>query len=164
MEWNHKLIKLTGMWLASLVGAVYGLVFTIIGAGFNWGPGGGMEGPYWKILLAGMISILVGMYAGEFTFRKLTGLVKVFDKPRSKMEIALIMFLICFGASMVAWVLSWEVGFIAGIAMGSIGWDEVINWGEIITDVALMSFIFGMPFYLLAGIINSLVTLKVIKK
>ena len=164
MEWNHKVIKLTGMWLASLVGTVYGLLFTIIGAGFNWGPGGGMEGPYWKILLAGVISILVGMYAGEFTMRKLTNMFKVFDKPRKKSEIAFLMFMICFAASMVAWILSWEAGFISGIAMGSIEWEEVINCGRVVMDVALMSMVFGIPFYFIAGIINAVVAAVVLKK
>lgn len=164
MDWNHKVIKLTGMWLASLVGAVYGLLFTIIGAGFNWGPGGGMEGPYWKIVLAGVISILVGMYAGEFTMRKFTAMLKVFDKPRKKSEIVLLMFLVCFAASMVAWILSWEAGFITGIAMGSIEWDEVIRWGQVVFDVALMSMVFGIPFYLVAGIINAVVASTVLKK
>jgi hypothetical protein len=164
MEWNLKIVKLTGMWLASLVGAVYGLLFTIIGAGLDWGPGGGMVGPYWKIILVGMISILVGMYAGEFTFRKLCKLAKVFEKARPKMELALFLFLMCGAASAVAWILSWEAGFISGILMGSIEWDEVLNWGEIISNVALMSLIFGIPVYLLAGIINGALALFLLKK
>jgi len=164
MEWNLKVVKLTGMWLASLVGAVYGLLFTIIGAGFDWGPGGGMEGPYWKILIVGLISLLLGMYAGELMVRKLSNALKVFTKPRPKFEIAMLMFFVCFTASLVAWVISWEAGMIAGIASGSIGWDEVINWGEVVLDVALMSLVFGVPFYLIAGIINAIVAAVVIKK
>lgn len=164
MEWNLKLIKLTGMWLASLVGAVYGLLFTIIGAGFDWGPGGGMVGPYWKILIAGIVSILIGMYAGEFTYRKLSKMMKVFTKPRPKMEIAWLLFFVCFLASLVAWVLSWEAGMISGIAMGSIEWDDPIKWGEVVSNIALMSLVFGVPFYLLAGIINALVSVFVLKK
>jgi len=164
MEWNQKVIKLTGMWLASLAGAVYGLLFTIIGAGLNWGPGGGMEGPYWKILIVGIISLLIGLYAGEFTVRKLIVWAKVFDGPQSKTQIALKMFMICAFAALVAWILSWEAGMISGILMGSITWDEVINWGRIILDVALMSFVFGLPFYLMAGIINAVVAIVVLKK
>ena len=164
MDWNQKVVKLTGMWLASLVGAVYGLLFTIIGAGFDWGPGGGMEGPYWKILIVGLISLLLGMYAGELLVRKLSDALKVFSKPRSKAEIVLLMAFICFTASLVAWVISWEAGMITGIATGSIGWDEVINWGQVILDVGLMSLVFGVPFYLLAGIINAVVASIVLKK
>ena len=164
MDWNQKVVRLTGMWLASLVGAVYGLLFTIIGAGLDWGPGGGMKGAYWKILAVGLISMMVGMYAGEFCVRKLTALARVFDKPRKKTEVALAMFLICSFASIIAWILSWEAGFITGILMGSIEWDDVLNWGKIIFDVALMSFIFGLPFYILAGIINALVAAIVLKK
>jgi hypothetical protein len=164
MDWNQKVVRLTGMWLAALVGAVYGLLFTIIGAGFNWGPGGGMSGPYWKIVIVGLISILIGMYAGEFCVRKLTTLAKVFDKPRKKAKIAFAMFLICSVSSLIAWLLSWEAGFIAGILMGSIEWDEVLNWGQIIFDVALMSFIFGIPIYLLAGFLNAMVAMLVLKK
>ena len=164
MEWNYKVIKLTGMWLASLVGAVYGLLFTIIGAGFNWGPGGGMEGPYWKIVIVGLISLLTGLYAGEFTFRKLTGMAKVFDKPHSKMEISLLMFLYCSIAAMVAWVLSWETGFISGILLGAIDWNEPIKWFRLILDVALMSTIFGIPLAFGAGVINALVAWFVLRK
>jgi len=164
MEWNYKLVKLTGMWLASLVGAVYGLLFTIIGAGLNWGPGGGMEGPYWKILIVGLISLFIGMYAGEFTFRKLTGITKVFERSRSKIEISILMFLNCTLAALVAWILSWEAGFISGVLMGPIEWDEPVRWIRLILDVALMSSIFGIPFSLGAGIINSLVAFFVIKK
>jgi len=164
MDWNLKVVKLTGMWLASLVGSVYGLFFTIIGAGFDWGPGGGMEGPYWKILIVGLISLLLGMYAGELMVRKLSSALKVFSKPRAKLEIVMLMFFVCFVASLVAWVVSWEAGMISGIAMGSIGWDEVIRWGQVILDVALMSLVFGVPFYLLAGIINAVVAAIVLKK
>ena len=164
MNWNQKLVRLTGMWLASLVGAVYGLLFTIIGAGLDWGPGGGMEGPYWKIIIVGLISILAGMYAGEFSVRKLTSISKVFDKPRKKTKVALAMFLICSFSSVLSWILSWEAGFISGILMGSIGWDEMINWGQIIFDVAWMSFILGLPFYIIAGILNALVAAIILKK
>ena len=164
MEWNLKVVRLTGMWLASLIGAVYGLLFTIIGAGLDWGPGGGMEGPYWKVIIVGLISILVGMYTGEFSVRKLSSISKVFDKPRKRTEVALAMFLICSFSSVLAWILSWEAGYISGILMGSIGWDEILNWGQIIFDVALMSFIFGFPFYLLAGILNALVAMFVLNK
>jgi hypothetical protein len=164
MEWNQKVVRLTGMWLSSLVGAVYGLLFTIIGAGLDWGPGGGMSGPYWKIILVGGISLLVGMYAGEFSVRKLTSLAKVFEKPRKKTEVALAMFLVCSFASLIAWILSWEAGFISGILMGSIQWDDILIWGKIISDVALMSFIFGLPFYIIAGMINAIVALIVLKK
>lgn len=164
MEWNQKVVRLTGMWLASLVGAVYGLLFTIIGAGFNWGPGSGMAGPYWKILVTGLVSLLIGMYAGEFIVRKLSTALKVFTRPRSRREIALMMFFVCFVASLVAWLLSWEAGMLTGTALGSIDWDVSTQWGGIILDVGLMSLVFGVPFYLLAGIINAIVAFIVIKK
>jgi len=40
------------MWLAAIVGSIYGLIFTIVGYLLDWGPGSSMEGPFWKILLA----------------------------------------------------------------------------------------------------------------
>lgn len=164
MEWNLKLIKLTGMWLASLVGAVYGLLFTIIGAGLNWGPGGGMEGPYWKILIVGLISLFTGMYTGEFTFRKLAGITKLFDKPRPKLEYSMIVFLYCAVAALAAWIISWEAGYISGVLLGTIGWEEPVRWIRLIFNVALMSSIYGIPFCLGAGILNSLVAVFVLKK
>ena len=72
MDWNQKVVMLTGMWLASMIGAVYGLLFTIIGAG--------------------------------------------------------------------------------------------LDWGTIIFDVAIMSLIFGLPFYIIAGVLNALVAAIVLKK
>ena len=162
MEWKHKAIILSGMWLASLVGSVYGLLFTIIGAGFDWGPGGDMEGPYWKILIVGLISILIGMYVGEAIVRKLGN--KVHKNPRSKGEISLLMFLTVTVASLLAWVLSWEAGFITGILMGCITWDDPLKWSEVVFNVAIMSAVFGVPISLAAGLINTLIANFVIKK
>jgi hypothetical protein len=162
MEWKHKVISLTGMWLASLVGAVYGLLFTIIGAGFNWGPGGGMEGPYWKILIVGVISLLIGMYAGEFIVRRMSAMV--FRRKRERLESSMLMFIVCAVGSIIAWLLSWETGYIAGILTETISWDEPIRWSGIILDIALMSTLLGIPFAFGAGIINGLVAWFVLKK
>lgn len=162
MEWKYKFTTLTGMWLASLVGAVYGLIFTIIGAGFDWGPGGGMIGPYWKILITGLISLLIGMYAGELIARRMAGLI--FKRPRKRLQITFLMFLSIATASLIAWVLSWEAGFIAGILMGTIEWTESDGWHNIILNVGFMSAILGVPFALAAGVINGLIAWFVIKK
>jgi hypothetical protein len=104
------------------------------------------------------------MYAGEIIVRKLSGALKVFTKPRTRREIAIMMFFVCFVASLVAWLLSWEAGMLTGIALGSIEWDEVVHWGSVVLDVGLMSLVFGVPFFLLAGIINAVVAAIVIKK
>ena len=153
MEWTHKRITLIGMWLASMAGAIYGLLFTIIGAGFNWGPGGSMTGPYWKIVLTGMISIVIGMYAGELIVRKMAGVIH--KKQRSKTEIFMLMGLACAVGSLIAWIISWEAGFIAGTLFDVISWDD-LSWGELIMNVGLMSAVFGMPIALGAGIIEAL--------
>ncbi len=162
MEWKHRVISLTGMWLASLVGAVYGLLFTIIGAGLNWGPGGGMEGPYWKIVIVGVISLLIGMYAGEFIVRRMSAMV--FMQKRTRLRSSMLMFIVCAVGSIIAWLLSWEVGYIAGILTESISWNDTDNWFEIILNTALMSTIFGIPFAFGAGIINALVAWFVLRK
>ncbi len=161
MEWNHKRIRLTAMWLSSLVGAVFGLFFTIIGAGFNWGPGSGMEGPYWKILIVGLISLLIGMYVGELIARKLSAIV--FKKPRKRHEMSLFMFLVTATASLIAWILSWEAGYIAGTLMDTIKWLDPAM-GQIILDVALMSSILGAPLAIAAGTICALISWFTIKK
>jgi hypothetical protein len=90
--------------------------------------------------------------------------LKVFQKPRSRGNISMLMFLVCTAASLLAWVLSWEAGMISGILLGTISWDEVIRWGDLVLDTALMSLVLGIPFYLLAGIINALVVLLVARK
>ncbi len=154
MEWTHKRITLIGMWLASLAGAVYGLLFTIIGAGFDWGPGGSMNGPYWKIVLIGLVSIIIGMYAGELIVRKMAGIVH--KKPRSKTEIIMLMGLSCAVGSLIAWILSWEIGFIGGVMFDVIPWEDT-SWGEIIMNVGLMSAVFGMPIAIGTGIIEAIV-------
>lgn len=161
MEWKYKAASLTGMWLASLAGAVYGLVFTIIGAGFDWGPGGGMHGPYWKIVLVGMISLLIGMYAGELIVRKFSE--KLFLKKPAPLKASIYMLLICFAASLIAWSLSWYAGYLSGIFMGSI--DVAKGWAaEIIPALLMMVPVFGLPFALGAGLISALATYFLVKK
>jgi hypothetical protein len=162
MDWKHKRIALTGMWLASLVGAIYGLLFTIIGAGFDWGPGSGLDGPYWLIVIMGIISIVIGMYTGELVVRKLS--VIVFKKPRSYSEITFMMFIICIIASFLAWVLSWEAGFISGILLGSLQFEESASWFEIIYNVGLMSAVFGTPFYVSSGGLAALFSYSILRK
>lgn len=161
MEWSHKRITLISMWIASLVGAIYGLVFTIIGAGFNWGPGGSLEGPYWKIIVSGLISIIIGMYVGELVVRKLAAIV--FKKQRSKPEYITLLAVTCVFGSFLAWVFSWEAGFISSILMDSLSFGDDASWLGIIGDVALMTSIFGLPFYLLAGGMSALFSYFVLR-
>lgn len=161
MEWPYKRITLISMWIASLVGAIYGLVFTIIGAGFNWGPGGSLEGPYWKIIVIGLISITIGMYVGELAVRKLATIV--FKKKRSNPEYIILMAVTCAFGSILAWVFSWEAGFISAILMDSLSFGDDANWLGIIGDVALMTSIFGLPFYLLAAGMSALFSYFVLR-
>lgn len=159
---KHAIVRLTGMWLAALAGAFYGLVFTIIGAAADWGPGSGMEGPYWKIFILGLLSLLIGAYIGETIVRKLSKMV--FKKSRPRLEVSMLMFLCCAIATWIAWIISWETGYIAGILMQIISWRDPFSWMKVIFDVALMSAIYGFPVMLCTGIINAIVTWVVLRK
>lgn len=80
-EKQQKTIRLTGMWLCALVGSTYGLVYTLGGYLFDWGPGGSLEGPLWKILITGILSIVIAAYVGELVVRKLAK--RIFEKKYS---------------------------------------------------------------------------------
>ncbi|NQT77925.1 MAG: hypothetical protein HQ565_09445 [Bacteroidetes bacterium] len=162
MERKQKIITNTAMWLAAFIGSIYGLFFTIIGAALDWGPGSGMEGPYWKIALTGLISLIIGIYIGELLVRKLSKMV--FKRKSSRMDVSMLMFLTCTVAGLMAWILSWEAGYITGILLETIIWSSDMNWMEIIFNTLFMSSILGFPFYIGAGIISSVVSYIVLRK
>ncbi len=68
-ERKLKTITHVGMWLAAIAGSITALVFIVGGYLLDWGPGGGMIGPFWRILLVGIPSALLGAYIGELFVR-----------------------------------------------------------------------------------------------
>jgi hypothetical protein len=64
---NEKEIKFTtyvGMLAAVLAGSVFGLILIIGGYLLGWGPGGSTDGPFWRILLVGIPSFILGSVIG----------------------------------------------------------------------------------------------------
>jgi hypothetical protein len=157
-EQQKKTISVLGMWIAALVGSTYGLVFTIIGRLANWGPGSGMEGPLWKVILGGIVSIAVAVYVGELIVRKLTA--KILRKELSALPTATWMAIVIFIGCIAAFVVGWEVGFLMSKLTGTV---TELGWGEILWKVPTMSFMWGAPFSLLISIIFGLFVLFLLK-
>lgn len=151
-EKKQKVTTLIGMWLAALVGSVYGIYYTVIGFFTNSGPGGGLEGPTWKVILSGVISALLASYVGELMVRRLSK--KKLDDTANVALISLRAFLTLLVAGIVAFIVGWEVGFIIQRLFNLIpglGWTEVLLYGP------LMGFIYGVPFSAGAALIYVLV-------
>ncbi|HNQ82261.1 MAG TPA: hypothetical protein PLW31_08040 [Bacteroidales bacterium] len=130
----------TAQWLAALTGSIYGLVLAIFGYLSGWGPGGSMNGPFWRVLLSAAISILAGAFIGTFVVRKLARLL--FEKPFSKLESGLRAFALVLAGSFPAFVSSWLTGYIMGKLTGTI---EGLDWITVLVYTPLMSFIYGIP-------------------
>jgi len=145
-EQKLKIITRTGMWLAAIVGSIYGLYLTIIGYLTDSGPGGSMEGPFWKILLTGILSILIGVYIGEFLVRKLAKILLA--KHFKVLEFTIRSFAILLLGSMAAFVTSWEVGYLMGKITRTI---EGLDWMTVLVYTLLMSFIYSIPVSLVAA-------------
>ncbi len=157
-EQQKKTISVLGMWIVAFVGSTYGLVFTIIGRLADWGPGSGMEGPLWKVLLVGIVSIVVAVYVGELIVRKLT--TKILRKNLAALPTASWMALVIFTACIVAFVVGWEVGFLMSKLTGIV---TELGWAEILLKVPVLPFMWGLPFCLLISFIFGLFVLFLLK-
>jgi len=69
-ERKQKTITHAGMWLAAIAGSIYGIIFAIVGYLINWNHCGALEGPFWKVMVIGILSTLIGAYSGELIVRK----------------------------------------------------------------------------------------------
>ncbi|NQU82316.1 MAG: hypothetical protein HQ543_12425 [Bacteroidetes bacterium] len=161
-EQKQKTITRVGMWLATIVGSIYGLIFVFVGYIINWNHCDVLDGPFWKVLLIAFHSIMMGAYIGELIVRKraqkrLAGQIKI---P----AITSRLFVIVLLGSIVAFIVSWEVGYIFGKILGIF---QGVSWGEILIKIPLISLIHCIPVCLIAGIFYSVfvfVYLKVGKK
>ncbi len=106
-EHKQKIITHTGMWLAAIVGSIYGLVLTIVGYLLDWEPGSRMEGSFREVLLVGILSVLAAAYIGELVVRKLAK-----KKLATQLQIHAItvrLFVIVLVGCITAFVVGWEV-------------------------------------------------------
>jgi hypothetical protein len=148
-ERKLKVVTYTGMWLTALTGSIFGLLLTIIGYLFDQGPGGGMQGPLWRILIVGLPSIFIAAYIGELIVRTLAK--RLFTSQSSVRKNTLLAFIIVFVGGIAATVVGWEIGFILGKITGAID----IGWLPVLVYTPLMSFIWGIPVCFIAGILYS---------
>ena len=157
-ELNQRIITRTGMWVAAVVGSTYGLLLTIVGYLLDWGPGSGMEGPFWKVLLVGVPSLLIAAYVGVIIVRWLSG--KLLTMHSQAFVYTVRSFVVVLLASIAAFVVGWEVGFLMGKLTGTF---DVMGWGEMVLKVAGMAFIWSIPVCLIAGILYSIFVFTYLK-
>jgi hypothetical protein len=157
-EKKIKVIIITGMSLAAIVGSIYGLYITIFGYLTDSGPGGSMEGPLWKIMLTGSLTVLVGAYVGELVVRKLAK--RMLLKQFNLLEYTLRSFAIVLLGSMAAFIISWEIGYLLGKITGTI---EGLDWITVLIYTPLMSLIYGIPVSLGAAVLMGLFTFLYLK-
>lgn len=146
----HQSIRI-GQWIAAVIGCIFGLVFIIAGYFLNWGPGSGMSGPFWNILLVGLSSSLIGAGIGWILFHQLTN--KLFTAEKSLFILSLKAFSLMGVATVAATVTSWETGFLLGKLSGSI---QGLGWKEVLLYVPVMSIAYSIPICLVASLIYAL--------
>ncbi len=147
-EHKQKTIIHVGMWLAAIVGSIYGLILTIVGYLLDWGPGSGMEGAFWEVLLVGILSFVIAAYVGQLIVKKLAQ--KMFAKQSSILKNTLISFVVAFVGCIIAFIVGWEIGLLLGKLTGTI---EGLDWIAVLVYTPLMSFIWGIPVSLVAAIL-----------
>ncbi|MFH1121977.1 MAG: hypothetical protein V1775_19320 [Bacteroidota bacterium] len=145
---KQKIIRNSGMTLAAFAGSIFGLILTIPGYLLGWGPGGGMEGPFWKILITGIASFAAGAGVGAFLFRLLSG--KLFSDSFSVLANALLSLAMMITSSVAAFIAGWEVAYLTGKITGAI---SGLEWIAVLLYVPLMSGIYSIPVSLIAGVI-----------
>lgn len=145
-EKKLKHITRAGMWMAAIVGSINGLLLTIAGYLFDWGPGGSMQGPFWRILVVGLLSVLIAGYIGEVIVRKL-GKTMV-GKQFSRSDLTIRSFAFTFFGSITAFIAGWDVVFIMGKITGAI---EGLEWIHVLVYAPLMSLFYGFPISLIAS-------------
>jgi len=157
-ERKLKIITHVGMWLAAIVGSSTALVFLIAGYIFEWGPGGSMIGPLWRILLVGVPSALLGAYIGELVVRILAKkmFAILWTINRNTIRAFVVVLLGCFAGIIVGW----EVGAILGKVTGAI---EGLDWTEVLINSPIFALFYAIPVGLAVGILYALFVLIFLK-
>jgi len=157
-EQKQNIITRAGMWLATIVGSIYGLIFVVVGYIINWDHCGVLEGPFWKVLLTAFHSIMLGSYIGELIVRK--RVPKRLAGQEKNPAITSRLFVIVLLGSIAAFIVSWEVGYIFGKILGIF---QEVSWEEILIDIPLISLIHAIPACLVISILYSVFVFTYLK-
>ena len=157
-EQKQKIITRAGMWLATIAGSIYGIIFAVVGYLLNWNHCGALEGPFWKVLLTGFHSVMMGAYIGELIVRKRAQ--KIFTTCIKIPAITSRLFVIVFLGCIAAFIVSWEVGYIFAKILGTM---QGVSWGEILIKIPLISFIHIIPVSLVISIFYSVFVFTYLK-
>ena len=147
-EKKQKIISRTGMWLATIAGSIYGVIFVVIGYLLKWDHCGALKGPFWKVLLIAFHSVMIGAYIGELIVRKRTQ--RIFAGKLKTRAITSKLFIIVLLGCMAAFIVSWEVGYIFGKILGTM---KEVSWEQILIDIPFVSLIHATPISLVISII-----------
>ncbi len=157
-EKRLKTITLLSTWVVVIVGGIFGILLTIIGYLTGSGPGGGMAGPLWKILITGLVSLMAGALTGAILERILARII--LKGTYLRLEFMVRSFAIVLAGSLVAFVVSWEAGYLVGKITGAI---EGLDWIEVLFYTPLMSLIYGIPVSLIAALVHGMVVFFCLK-
>lgn len=143
-EKEQKIITYVGMWLAAIAGSSIALIYIITGYLLDWGPGGGMTGPLWRVLLVGIPSALAGAYVGELVVRIIAK--KMFGTQGNTGKA----FVVVFAGSLAGILVGWQLAAILGKVTGAI---EGLDWDEVLINSPIFSTFYAIPISLSAGIL-----------
>ncbi|GAP43877.1 hypothetical protein TBC1_112035 [Lentimicrobium saccharophilum] len=145
---KRRIIRNAGMVLAAFAGSIFGLILTIPGYLLDWGPGSGMEGPLWKVMITGIASFAAGACAGAFLFRLLAG--KLLSDLFSVLVNAFLSLAMMIASSTAAFITGWVVAYLTGKITGAI---SGLEWKAVLFYVPLMSCIYSLPVSLVSGVL-----------
>lgn len=148
-EKKKKMITRVGMWIAAVVGSIPGLIYLIGGYLVDWGPGGSMQGPLWRVLLVGLPCALLGAYAGELVVRIISK--ALLSERWSDIINSIRAFIAVFLGCLASIIVAFEVGVLLGKITGAI---DGLEW-EVLINAPMMAIAFGIPFSLTVGILFS---------
>ncbi len=143
-----KIITISAKLLTAFIGCIFGLGLTIAGYLMDWGPGGDMNGPLWKILLTGVISSMTGILVALLVVGKLAS--NLLKESATNAINALSSSVIIMAGGVISFMAGWEAGYLAGKITGTI---SGLEWKVVLLYVPLMSGIYSIPVSLGAGVL-----------
>ena len=155
-ETNSSIMIRAGQWLGALLGCCWGVVFLIIGRLINWGPGGGLEGPFSNALVMGIPSAVAGAVAGVLIMKKSTQLLLRSYTSPFLLAIKGMGLGIVFGGAVLA--VSLATSFVISFYTGGIIWEEGMGIVTILQASAMMGLLWGGQLGSLIGISFGLYT------
>jgi len=140
--------KRVAIWIAVMAGSINGIVFGLLGYLIGWGPGAGMEGPFWKVLLTCGVSVILGGYVGDLASRKLYS--RVISGNGSKLHMIVRSFAVVLISSILAFFISIVTGYLTGKLTGSI---SGLDWSDVFISLPVMALIFSIAIGIIAALI-----------